>query len=199
YFEARRRGMSQWASLKHVDLRGTRKKHVPKYAEYLQRSRVWSDVEDELARLGETLQMYPYREQKLLRPLSTDDNRVGWIKIGEVLWEVRGTIDGTWSLVGKGQFAATYRELRRILEDVLWAVVHDTLLVGSSREHLEVLEHRLPFMAPSPTWFRLSKEYKAHQLPKLQEYGSRLPDSHRSVAEGSDGEAEAEGGGESAS
>ncbi|MGC8772289.1 MAG: transposase [Conexivisphaera sp.] len=35
YFEARRRGMSQWASLKHVDLRGTRKKHVPKYAEVL--------------------------------------------------------------------------------------------------------------------------------------------------------------------
>ncbi|MGB9734487.1 MAG: RNA-guided endonuclease InsQ/TnpB family protein [Conexivisphaera sp.] len=35
YFEARRRGMSQWASLKHVDLRGTRKKHVPKYTELL--------------------------------------------------------------------------------------------------------------------------------------------------------------------
>jgi putative transposase len=35
YFEARRRGMSQWDGLKHVDLRGTRKRLVPNYTEVL--------------------------------------------------------------------------------------------------------------------------------------------------------------------
>ncbi|MGB9734477.1 MAG: hypothetical protein ACPL2E_07795, partial [Conexivisphaera sp.] len=63
-------------------------------------------------------------------------------------------------MVEGGLFAAVYRELRRILEDLLWALVHDSLLINSSRGHVEALQN-LPFAEPSPAWFRLSEHFKA--------------------------------------
>ncbi|MDP7983031.1 MAG: hypothetical protein RAK18_07620, partial [Conexivisphaerales archaeon] len=152
---------SYWAWLAYAAYPGnyslrTLSEHV---SEYLQSSRLWTNLARELERLEEELNMYPGREERLEERLRS---RLPWIKTktGIVAWELRGAVDGIGRLVEGGLFAAVYRELRRILEDLLWALVHDSLLINSSRGHVEALQN-LPFAEPSPAWFRLSEHFKA--------------------------------------
>ena len=66
-------------------------------------------------------------------------------------------------LVEAGNFAAVYRELRGILEDISWGLVNDLLLLNTPKEYLNELQgndvYPLPFMPTSTIWWRISEKY----------------------------------------
>ncbi len=160
-----------WHGLAHeIEQWGSSKRPVyfEKYVrEYLERSELWEKVEKELGIMQRDLTSFQRSVGLALNVLS--EHQIPMMKMPSISWELEPEFETIRQLVKIGQFAAVYRELRRIIEDMVWGIVNDLIIINTKDEYMETLEsnpYPLPFMYPSIPWYRLSEKSKLKALKK---------------------------------
>ena len=130
--------------------------------DYLRSSELWDRIQGGLDAIERSMgSLY----SSLMRRLPGKPSALqGLLRMDEIARREWLEMRGLRHLVERGYFAAVYRELRSMLEDVSWGLVNDLLVLNSTEDYLEELlgydaSFPMPFMPLSTTWWRVSEKH----------------------------------------